>query len=252
MHFCIAEPRMHGSLTLHVDEACMDISGNRALCALTSSDLSVIRTQLTSVPLERGRTLFSPGAAIDYVYFPVSGMISLLSHTHGGDAIETGVVGCEGIAGATVAFGNPETISEAMVQIEGHAFRISSADFLRAFKSSEKLRSICGAYQSFLLTQAQQAAACHALHSVNSRLARWLLQSADVMRSNDFKLTQEYLSHMLGVHRSTVSLEANTLQQAGLIHYSRGNVNIKDRASLEDCACECYRIIRRQFEALKE
>jgi CRP-like cAMP-binding protein len=134
--------------------------------------------------------------------------------------------------------------------MDGTALRMPKAQFVDAYHAHPHLRNLVDRYQSILLMQARQNAACHALHSVRSRLCRWLLQSQDTIGSATFILTQEFLSHMLGVRRNTVSVEAHALQQAGLIKYTRGHIKILDRAGLEDCACECYSVIRSETDKL--
>jgi CRP-like cAMP-binding protein len=131
-----------------------------------------------------------------------------------------------------------------MVQLDGAAMKMSAGDFVSAYRANEQLRSLENKYQMALLMQAQQNAACYALHSVSSRLCRWLLQSQDTIDSKKLHLTQQFLSHMLGVRRNTVSVEAHILQKAGLIRYTRGHITILDRSGLEQCACECYAVIR--------
>jgi CRP-like cAMP-binding protein len=148
-------------------------------------------------------------------------MVSLLSITRSGDAIETGIVGSDGIVGGSCAIDGGTTLGQATVQLDATAMRMNVRDFISAYRDHEHLRTLVNKYQIVLLVQAQHNAACHALHSVNSRLCRWLLQSQDMIGSNEVYLTQEFLSHMLGVRRNTVSVEAHILQKAGLVRYAR-------------------------------
>jgi CRP-like cAMP-binding protein len=145
---------------------------------------------------------------------------------------------------------NGHLVARATVQLDGAALRMPKKPFVNAYHAHPHLRNLVDRYQSILMMQARQNAACHALHSVRSRLCRWLLQSQDTIGSATFILTQEFLSHMLGVQRNTVSVEAHALQQAGLIRYRRGHITILNRDGLEDCACECYSVIRAEIDKL--
>jgi Crp-like helix-turn-helix domain len=166
-----------------------------------------------------------------------------------GEAIETGIVGADGLVGGGAAI-NGHAFGQMTVQLDGTALTMPRAKFVDACRAHPHLRDLVDRYQAILLTQAQQNAACHAVHSVRSRLCRWLLQSQDMIGSDTFSLTQEFLSHMLGVRRTSVSVEAHAVQQAGLIRYRRGNIKILNRDGLEDCACECYSVIRAETDKL--
>ena len=222
---------------------------NRILQQLAADELKSIQPWLNSIKLQPNAVLHESGAAVESVYFPLSGMISLLSVMQTGDAIETGIVGAEGLVGGDAAV-NGHLFGQATVQMAGEALQIPKARFVDAYNAHPHLRNLVNRYQSTLLVQAQQNAACHAFHSVRSRLCRWMLHSQDLLGSPAFYLTQEFLSHMLGVRRNTVSIEAHSLQQAGLIRYSRGNITILDRDGLEECACECYAVIRAETDKL--
>jgi CRP-like cAMP-binding protein len=220
---------------------------NRLLKQLGTADFSVLETSLKEFKMVQGAVLHEPGRAIDHVYFPISGMISLLAVMKSGEQIETAVIGREGVAGASIGSFGPLSFGQSTVQIPGAAWQLKSDIFLKLFKASESFRSATNAFQSVIFMQAQQSAACHALHTVEARLCRWLLQSRDVVDSDFVHLTQEFLSHMLGVQRTAVSLSATALQQRGLIEYSRGNIKILNREGLGKCACECYSVIREQL-----
>jgi CRP-like cAMP-binding protein len=194
------------------------------------------------IPAEPGQ-----GGPVENVYFPLSGMISLLAIMQSGEAIETGIVGADGIVGGDAAI-NGHTFGQSTVQLSGAALTMPKAKFIDAYLAHPHLRNLVDRYQAILLMQAQQNAACHALHSVRSRLCRWLLQSQDMIGRDTFHLTQEFLSHMLGVRRTTVSIDAHALQEAGLIRYRRGHVTVLNRNGLEDCACECYSVIRAETD----
>lgn len=221
---------------------------NRILNMLSATDSAVFRSSLTKVSMVQGTVLYPVGASIERVYFPLSGMVSLLVVMTTGQGVETGIVGREGLVGGSIASsGRLPSSSQAVVQIEGSAWQLPSSKFLSAFQDSARLRELVGEYQQAILFQAQQSSACHAVHTVEARLCRWLLQCRDVTESDLIVLTQEFVSHMLGVQRNAVSLCAHKLQESGLITYSRGSIKILDRDGLEDSACECYRVIRDLF-----
>ncbi len=217
---------------------------NRLLASLGRGDRAALAPQLKMVELRRGDVLLQPRAAIEHVYFPLSGMVSLLAVMRSGEAIETGIVGREGVVGGSVASGDWHSFGQATVQIAGKALAIASKPFVEACRKSPALLALTNRFQGVITMQSQQSAACHALHSVEARLCRWLLQSHDMVGTSVVELTQEFLSHMLGVQRTSVSLCAHALQEAGLIEYARGRITIRDRAGVEECACECYAVIR--------
>ena len=220
---------------------------NRILDRLSPADRDALLRHAKKYPLTRGEVLHEAGGVVQHVYFPVSGMISLLTIVTSGEAIETGIVGREGVVGGGIGNDGETSFGQSIVQITGMSWRVSAAAFREQYQASVALRTLVNKYQTFILVQAQQSAACHAIHTVEARLCRWLLQSRDTLDSNTVDLTQEFLSHMLGVQRSTVSLSAHALQQAGLIRYSRGKVQILDAAGLEESACECYRTIQNEI-----
>jgi CRP-like cAMP-binding protein len=222
---------------------------NRILLQLSAYELKSVQPWLTPVQLRSNAVLLEQGGTLDHIYFPLSGMVSLLAVMQTGEAVETGIIGAEGVLGGDAPI-NGHLSTQATVQLDGAALTMPKAQFVEAYHAHSHLRDLVNRYQSILLMQARQNAACHALHSVRGRLCRWLLQSQDMIGSATFILTQEFLSHMLGVRRNTVSIEAHALQQAGLIRYSRGHINILNREGLEDCACECYSTIRAETDKL--
>jgi CRP-like cAMP-binding protein len=221
---------------------------NRLLQRLPSDVLSRLRPQLTPFTMKLGTVLRAPGEPTRDIYFPTSGLVSLLILMQTGQAIETGVIGREGMVGAEIASEGFQSFGQVLVQIPGSAVRIGAAAFEKVLETSKELRSLVNWYHSIVLLQAQQSAACHAFHVVESRLCRWLLQASDVTESNTVNLTQEFLSHMLGVQRTSVTLTAHALQRSGLIRYSRGKIEILNRPAMEDCACECYTVVRQQID----
>ncbi len=219
---------------------------NQLLAALSASDYSLLSPHLKEVRIEQGSVLQDHGERIQYVHFPLSGMISLLSVMRDGKAVETAVVGREGALGAHCALGIWHAYSRAVVQISGRAVRIAGVQFQKLVRDSERMGDLFVRYRELRLAQTQQSAACNALHGAESRLSRWLLQTSDVIGAGVVPLTQEFLSQMLGVQRTTVTAIARTLQEAGMIHYTRGRIEISDREKLETSACECYEVLRRQ------
>ena len=219
---------------------------NRLLGAIPASDYALLHRDLKEVALEHGSVLQDRGERIHYVYFPLSGMIALLSVMRDGKAVQTTAFGTDGMLGASYGLGTSHAFSRATVQIAGRAARIAAPQFQRAVKESERLRDVVLRYKEWRLAQAQQAAACNALHGAEARLSRWLLQTSDIIGGDVVPLTQEYLSQMLGVRRTTVTAIARALQNTGMIRYTRGRIEISDRTKLQKFACECYPVLRVQ------
>ncbi len=218
---------------------------NRILQLLDADDLSRLQPKKMSMML--GQVLHAPGASIRYVYFPMSGMVSILTVMRTGEQIETAIIGREGLVGGSIG-NDGQSPGQATVQLAGVAWQIPGSKFLELYKASEPFRLLINKFQAVILLQAQQSAACHALHTVEARLCRWLLQSQDTTETDRISLTQEFLSHMLGVRRTSVSLCAHALQKAGLISFVRGQIKILDRDGLKDSACECYDVIRQHID----
>jgi CRP-like cAMP-binding protein len=221
---------------------------NLLLTALPASDRALLTPHLKPVVLEQGMVLQEQGDAVEEVYFPSDGIMSLLAVMQQGNAIELATIGFEGAIGSLSGLGPRHSFTRAVVQVPGACLRIPAARFRKAAEESEAVRNIVVRYGEMLLIQVQQTAACNALHSVEARLSRWLLQARDRLQSNTIQLTHEFLSQMLGVRRTTVTVVANSLQLAGLIRYHRGQIEIVDREGLEARACECYEAIRRQLD----
>lgn len=226
------------------------VKPDRLLAGLSGDDLVRLHPKLVRMTL--GQLLHPVGEPIEHVYFPESGMVSMLTVMKSGEQIETAIIGREGVIGGWVAIDGVNTNTQSTVQIEGSAQQVSTATFLETYRASDTFRAAMNAYQGVILFQAQQSAGCHAIHSVEARLCRWLLLSQDILGSEHVPLTQEFLSHMLGVRRSSVSLCAHTLQKSGLIQYARGNIKIQNRKGLEECACECYSAIRERIFGIGE
>jgi CRP-like cAMP-binding protein len=205
-----------------------------------------LERELKEISPTLGTVFFEPGELINNVYFPQTGMISLLVVTSNGDMIETATVGREGAVGFNRGLGERRSFTRATVQMPGRISIISAHAFEAASLASAPLRDMIARYTEVLWAEAQQIAACNAIHDASSRLCRWLLQSADRTESETMPLTQEFLAQMLGVRRTTVTLLAQELQNKGSIKYNRGKLMIVDRKALERCACECYRVINHE------
>jgi CRP-like cAMP-binding protein len=214
--------------------------GNRLLAALPHETRAVLERDLKPVSLPQGFVCYDPGDRIDQVYFPLTGMVSLLVPTGGGDMVEATTIGREGAAGLQSGLGERRSFTRATIQIPGQFSTIAAARFEQAARNSAAIRDVIVRYTETLWAEAQQIAACNAIHDGSSRLCRWLLQSADRIGSDHILLTQEFLAAMLGVRRTTVTLLAQELQKQGILRYSRGKITILDRAALEAGACDCY------------
>jgi CRP-like cAMP-binding protein len=219
---------------------------NRILRTLPQIDRERLSEQMQPFTLDRGEVLHQAGAPVHHVYFPTSGLVSLLTVMKDGRAVETGILGADGVVGGAVAFGQPVALHEATVQISGQSLRLPTAAFVSACRSSPALTAAVQSVQFVLLLAAQQNAACHALHEVEARLCRWLLGAADVVGSPTLELTHAFLSQMLGVRRSSVTDAAKKLQATGAVRFRRGTVEIRDSERLKHSACECYEFLRRE------
>ena len=219
---------------------------NSLLASLPPQALTFL--ELESVVLPQGTLIFEPNEPIDQVYFPETGMISMLVVTSDGDMVETAIIGREGAAGVQRGLGKRESLTRATVQIAGRFLTMAASKFELATAASPPIREMIIRYTEVLWEQGQQIAACNAVHSASSRLCRWLLQSAQSVGSDQLTLTQEFIGQMLGVRRTTVTLLAQHLQDIGAIKYRRGKISILDRPRLEASACECYWVISKIAE----
>jgi CRP-like cAMP-binding protein len=220
---------------------------NHLLARLPQNEYALLQPHLKDVPLHQGTVLAEQGETIDQVYFPHSGMVSIVIVLEDGEkSVETATVGREGAVGAIAGLGERKASARAIVQVAGNGSRISARLLQGAVKQSSFLRDYIVRYQEMLLHQAQQSTACNALHEARPRLCRWLLQTRDRLDSDVVALTQEFLAQMLGVRRTTVTELARALQTKGLVRYKRGKIEILDRQGLEECACECYDALRHQ------
>lgn len=223
-------------------------SQNRLLAALPREEYERLAPHLQTVSFERGQSLFEPNESIEYAYFPLSGVTSMLVTTQAGASIEIGLVGREGFIGYQPLLGVKSAPNGAITQIPGFSLRIKSETLKEAFDRSGPLQAILHRHIQSQIIQMSQGAACNRLHEMNERLARWLLMMHDRTESDKLPLTHEFLSQMLGANRATVSLTAGILQQAGLIRYVRGTITILNREGLEQIACECYGVMKAEFD----
>jgi CRP-like cAMP-binding protein len=215
---------------------------NQLLAALPRREYERLRPHLKLVSLQLSEVIYEAGATIRYVYFPHHSMISLLSLGMNGETVEVGVIGREGMVGLPVFLGTNISPNQAIVQVADGAMKMKVSAFRAELKRGGALPGLLLRYTQARITQISQTAACNNLHAVGERLCRWLLMVHDRVRSDNFPLTHEFISDMLGVRRAGVTTAASRLQNAGLIRYSYGNVTILNRQGLEWAACECYRI----------
>lgn len=224
------------------------VSGSRLLSALPERDRDILRPYLVLRQLRRGQILFEPGEEVEITYFPCRGTLtSLLVISSDGREVEAGTIGHEGAIGGIVSAGHKPAYTRAMVQIGGPAYAIDTARLEEAKAQSAALRDLLSRYADALLAQMMQSIACNALHSAEARCSRWLLATQDRVERSPIPLTQESLAEMLGVQRTTVTAVVKELQTRGLIHYTRGRVEIVDRDALERSACECYASVENHF-----
>ncbi|MDB5962773.1 MAG: Crp/Fnr family transcriptional regulator [Massilia sp.] len=224
---------------------------NQLLAALPPADLERLSPMLELVQVQVGEVLFEPGDPIRAIYFPHDSLISLLGVAEGRMTLEVGLVGREGMLGATVALGHETAQVRAVVQRAGAASRMDSARFRAEFAHNPALQRVLYRYTDTLLAQAIQIAVCSRFHVLEARLARSLLVTRDRLQSDKFHLTHEFLAHALGVRRVGVTKAASALQQQGLIIYSRGNIEILDVDGLVAASCKCYEIVKEAGEAAR-
>jgi CRP-like cAMP-binding protein len=216
------------------------LSANKLLAALPHDDFNLLRNHFTIEPTVQTTLLFEADDEVEQVTFPLSGMVSMLVVLKNGNAVETATVGREGVVGAMAGLGLHKTRVRAVMQLSGVLAQISAPKFRRAAAASKAISNLCIRYNETLLSQARITAACNLSHAIESRFCRWLLQSRDRAESDTVPLTQEFLSEMLGVRRTSVTEVAIKIQHAGAISYSRGIIKIIDLGKLKALSCECY------------
>ena len=220
---------------------------NRLLKLLSSPELERLGKDLEPVALSFKEPLHEQGKPIKHLYFPNSGVISLVTDVTDGQPVETGTIGREGVAGIGAFLGMPNATGRAFCQIPGDAIRIRCEAVQAEVDRGGSLGPVLLRYTNALMAMLAQSAACNRSHTLEQRMARWLLMTRDRVDSDDFPLTQEFLAQMLGVRRPTVSIAGAAFQRAGLIKYSRGRITILDRPGLEGMSCECFAFVQKQF-----
>ena len=223
---------------------------NHLLAALPAEERVRLFPHLEFFPIPLGEGVCEPGIAMRHVYFPTTCIVSLLYVMEDGASAEIAVVGNEGIVGISVFMGGETTTSRAVVQSAGHAYRLEGQLLKDAFFRAGPMQLLLLRYTQALLTQMAQTAVCNRHHSVDQQLCRWLLLSLDRLPTNKLIMTQELIANMLGVRREGVTESAGNLQRAGLIHYSRGKITVLDRPGLEARVCECYQVVKKEFDRL--
>jgi CRP-like cAMP-binding protein len=221
---------------------------NRLLAALDAPDLERLRPHLEPIDLPLGTVLLRPHEPIEHVYFLESGLSSDVAMTESERPVECGLAGFEGLVGVPILLGTDRGIHESIMQVGGHGHRIASAELRRAMDESASLRNVLLRFAHLFTSQSAQTAACNARHSIEQRLARWLLLAHDRMSDDKVPLTHEYLALMLGVRRAGVTVALHDLEGEKLIRAGRGLITITDRPRLEARSCPCYRIVRREWE----
>jgi CRP-like cAMP-binding protein len=223
---------------------------NCLLAALPPDDLARLQPRLQRVELPFDQTLYPSDGVVEAALFPEGGMVSLIATLEGGEQVEVGIVGREGLIGMPLVFGDDRSLVEARVQMEGTALRLDAAALRDGMEASPAFRALLLRYALAFQAQVTMTAACNARHAIEQRLARWLLTAHDRAGADEFAMTHEFMAMMLGVRRPGVSLAAGVLQKAGLIRYARGRMAVTDRPGLEAVSCECYHTTRREFARL--
>jgi CRP-like cAMP-binding protein len=234
----------------------LDIHGrstqNKLLLALPSAERARILPQLEFVTVPIATVLAEVEETIKFAYFVDDGLASFLRVMNDGKSVEVGLCGREGFVGIPLLSGFTTSSNRVIMQVKGAAFRMKAKDFVAALPDCPVLAKNLQRFSQIMTVQSEQGAACNRLHEVDERLARWLLMSQDRLEGNSVPLTQEFLAHMLGTRRASVTVAASVLQRAGLIRYSRGDVKIENRAKLEEASCECYAVIARHAQKWRE
>jgi CRP-like cAMP-binding protein len=223
---------------------------NHLLAALSAEEYERLVPNLELVPMPLGHVLYESGSELRSVYFPTTSIVSLLYVMLDGASAEIAVVGNEGLIGVALFMGGETMPNRAVVQSAGHAYRLNGQLLKEEFNRSDGLQHLLLRYTQALLTQMAQTAVCNRHHTLDQQLCRWLLLSLDRLPSDELVMTQELIANMLGVRREGVTEAAGNLQKSGLIKYSRGHITVLDRVGLEERVCECYAVVRREFERL--
>jgi len=223
---------------------------NHLLAALPADDYLRLLPDLELTPMPLGWAVYESGGHLGYVYFPSTSIVSLLYVMESGASAEIAISGNEGLVGISLFMGGESTPSRAVVQSAGHSYRLKASVLKKEFARGGTLQYLALRYTQALITQMAQTAVCNRHHSLDQQLCRWLLLSLDRMETNDLVMTQELIANMLGVRREGVTEAAGHLQEAGLIQYSRGRIKVVNRAKLEKRVCECYAVVKKEFNRL--
>ena|SRR5450631_875482 len=223
---------------------------NHLLAALPAEDYARLLPDLELMAMPLGWAVYESGAHMAFLYFPTTSIVSLLYVMESGGSAEIAITGNEGLVGISLFMGGETTPSRAVVQSAGNGYRLKASILKREFALGGNLQHLSLRYTQALITQMAQTAVCNRHHSVDQQLCRWLLLSLDRLQSNELTMTQELIANMLGVRREGVTEAAGKLQSAGLIHYKRGKITVLDRPKLERRACECYRVVKKEFDRL--
>src|SRR6187401_181030 len=223
---------------------------NRLLAALPRDEYDRLQPQLQQVSFDLGEVVYEFGGHLDYVYFPTTAIVSLLYTMENGATAEMGLTGNDGVVGIALFMGGGTMPNRAVVQSAGGALRMKAKILKDEFALGGKFQRLLLRYTQALITQISQTAVCNRLHSVEQQLSRWLLLSHDRLNTDELVMTQELIADMLGVRREGVTVAAGRLQDAGAISYVRGRIQILDRQKLEEAVCECYRVVKNEFERL--
>jgi len=228
----------------------LDPKENHLLAALPDTEWQRWRVNLEHVHLPLGKVLYEAGATMSHVHFPTTAIVSLLYVMESGSSAEIAVVGREGLVGISLFMGGGSTSSRAVVQSAGHGFRLSALALKDEFSRAGPVLHLLLRYTQALITQMAQTAVCNRHHSLDQQLCRWLLLSLDRLPGNELVMTQELIANMLGVRREGVTESALKLQHAGLIRYARGHITVLDRPALERRVCECYAVVKKEYDRL--
>lgn len=242
--------RCLSSHSVHINDPICEVRQNRLLAALPEADLARFLPYLEPVEMPQGKVLCESGTRLTHVYFPTTSIVSLLNVLEDGASAEIAVVGNEGLVGISLFMGGDSTPNQAVVQSSGYGFRLKSALMLQEFYRAGAMLHLSLLYTQALITQTAQTAVCNRHHTVDQQLCRSLLLSLDRLSSDELLMTQELIANMLGVRREGVTEAARDLQHAGLIQYHRGHIKVLDRPRLEQRTCECYRVVKREYDRL--
>jgi CRP-like cAMP-binding protein len=223
---------------------------NHLLAALPAEDIARLQPDLELIPMPLGWALYESGGQMSYLYFPTTSIVSLLYVMENGAPAEIAITGNCGLVGVSLFMGGETTPSRAVVQSAGNGYRLGASVAKREFATGGNLQHLALRFTQALITQMAQTAVCNRHHSLDQQLCRWLLLSLDRLQGNDLVMTQELIANMLGVRREGVTEAAGKLQAAGLIQYTRGHIKVMDRAKLEQRVCECYAVVKKEYDRL--